>query len=142
MFDSSSGDPIPKPKSSKRMPSGARGNISTCSRRAIPPFASGGIAPSLDSVSIKRAGLSIPARSRRPLSLAGSISILTPWLLLAIAGEGQNHDVYIELAGPSAVDIHHNFVQRWNEASERHSADGRWGSGSELDLPLPTRLPC
>jgi cardiolipin synthase len=57
-------------------------------------------------------------------------------------GEGQNHDVYIELAGPSAVDIHHNFVQRWNEASERHSAGGRWGSGSENDLPFPTSLPC
>jgi len=56
-------------------------------------------------------------------------------------GEGQNHDVYIELTGPSAVDIHHNFVQRWNEASERHSADGRWGSGSEIDLPFPNRLP-
>jgi phosphatidylserine/phosphatidylglycerophosphate/cardiolipin synthase-like enzyme len=56
-------------------------------------------------------------------------------------GEGQNHDVYTELAGPSAVDIHHNFVQRWNEASERNSADGRWGSGSEIDLPFPTRLP-
>jgi cardiolipin synthase A/B len=56
-------------------------------------------------------------------------------------GEGQNHDVYLELAGPSAVDVHHNFVHRWNEASERHSADGRWGSGSEIDLPFPTRLP-
>src|SRR3984957_15909752 len=56
-------------------------------------------------------------------------------------GEGQNHDVYIELAGPSAVDVHHNFVQRWNEASERHSADGRWGSGSEINLPFPTQLP-
>jgi cardiolipin synthase A/B len=56
-------------------------------------------------------------------------------------GEGQNHDAYLELAGPSAVDVHHNFVQRWNEASERHSADGRWGSGSEIDLPFPTRLP-
>jgi cardiolipin synthase A/B len=56
-------------------------------------------------------------------------------------GEGQNHDVYIEVAGPSAVDVHHNFVQRWNEASERDSADGLWGSGSEIDLPFPTRLP-
>lgn len=56
-------------------------------------------------------------------------------------GEGQHHDVYMELSGPSAVDIHHNFVQRWNEASERHLADGRWGSGSEIDLPFPTRLP-
>ena len=56
-------------------------------------------------------------------------------------GEGQNHDLYIELTGPSAVDVHHNFVQRWNEVSERHSADGRWGAGSEIDLPFPTRLP-
>jgi phosphatidylserine/phosphatidylglycerophosphate/cardiolipin synthase-like enzyme len=45
------------------------------------------------------------------------------------------------MSGPSAVDVHHNFVQRWNEASERHSAEGRWGSGSEIDLPFPTRLP-
>ena len=56
-------------------------------------------------------------------------------------GEGHNHDVYIELAGPSAVDVHHNFVQRWNEASERHVSDGRWGPGSETDLPFPTRVP-
>jgi cardiolipin synthase A/B len=56
-------------------------------------------------------------------------------------GEGQNHDVYLELAGPSAVDIHHNFVQRWNEASERHLIDGRWGPGSETSLPFPVRVP-
>ncbi len=55
-------------------------------------------------------------------------------------GEGQNHDVYIELAGPSAVDIHHNFVQRWNESSERDLADGRWGPGSETDLPFPAKV--
>jgi phosphatidylserine/phosphatidylglycerophosphate/cardiolipin synthase-like enzyme len=56
-------------------------------------------------------------------------------------GKGQNHDAYVELAGPSAVDVHHNFVQRWNEASERHLADGRWGAGSESDLPFPIRVP-
>src|SRR6201996_44573 len=56
-------------------------------------------------------------------------------------GEGQNHDAYMELAGPSAVDVHHNFVQRWNEASERNLQDGRWGIGSETDLSLPTRVP-
>jgi cardiolipin synthase A/B len=56
-------------------------------------------------------------------------------------GEGQNHDVYIELSGPSAVDVHHNFVQRWNEASERHWADGRWGSGSKIDLLFPSIIP-
>ncbi|MCP5339618.1 MAG: phosphatidylserine/phosphatidylglycerophosphate/cardiolipin synthase family protein [Sinobacteraceae bacterium] len=56
-------------------------------------------------------------------------------------GEGQNHDAYLELSGPSVVDVHHNFVQRWNEASERDQADGRWGSGSETDLPFPTQVP-
>ena len=56
-------------------------------------------------------------------------------------GEGHNHDVYLELAGPSAVDVHHNFVQRWNEASERFIEDGRWGTGCEANLQLPTLVP-
>jgi phosphatidylserine/phosphatidylglycerophosphate/cardiolipin synthase-like enzyme len=56
-------------------------------------------------------------------------------------GKGQNHDVYVELAGPSVVDVHHNFVQRWNEASERHLLEGRWGAESENDLPFPTEVP-
>ncbi|MDN4608793.1 phospholipase D-like domain-containing protein [Sporosarcina highlanderae] len=56
-------------------------------------------------------------------------------------GKGQNHDVYIELKGPSAVDVHHNFVQRWNEASERYLSDGLWGQGSKYDLPFPTAIP-
>ncbi|SDW02979.1 phosphatidylserine/phosphatidylglycerophosphate/cardiolipin synthase family protein [Paenibacillus sp. CF384] len=56
-------------------------------------------------------------------------------------GTGQNHDVYIELTGPSVVDVHHNFVQRWNEASERNLPDGRWGAGSEYDLPFPNKVP-
>jgi cardiolipin synthase len=64
-------------------------------------------------------------------------SVVTP----GHRGEGQNHDVYIELAGPSAVDIHHNFVQRWNEASERNLPDGRWGAGSETDLAFPAKVP-
>ena len=49
-----------------------------------------------------------------------------------------------ELAIPrsSAVDVHHNFVQRWNEASERHS--GRWPVGiraARLTCPSRPRLP-
>jgi cardiolipin synthase len=56
-------------------------------------------------------------------------------------GEGHNHDVYLELGGPSVVDVHHNFVQRWNEASERFAEDGRWGTGCEVDLQLPNRVP-
>lgn len=57
------------------------------------------------------------------------------------SGEGHNHDVYIELGGPAVADVHHNFVQRWNEASERADADGRWGSGSAADLAFPERTP-
>ena len=57
------------------------------------------------------------------------------------SGEGHNHDVFVELAGPSAVDVHHNFVQRWNEASERLAEDGCWGAGSTANLQFPTRVP-
>jgi cardiolipin synthase len=56
-------------------------------------------------------------------------------------GEGQNHDVYVEVTGPATVDVHHNFVQRWNEASERSAADGLFGEDAVQDLPFPTRLP-
>ena len=47
-------------------------------------------------------------------------------------GKGQNHDVYVELKGPSVVDVHHNFVQRWNEASERNLSDGIMGTGQRI----------
>ncbi len=57
------------------------------------------------------------------------------------AGEGQNHDVYVELSGPSVSDVYHNFVQRWNEASERNTDDGCWGERGDNDLPFPTKLP-
>lgn len=57
------------------------------------------------------------------------------------AGAGHNHDAYVELAGPALVDVHHNFVQRWNEASERGADDGRWGDGSDDELPYPDTVP-
>jgi cardiolipin synthase len=53
-------------------------------------------------------------------------------------GGGQRHDVCVELAGPSATDVHHNFVQRWNEASERHEDDGNWGCDRFDVLPFPS----
>jgi len=56
-------------------------------------------------------------------------------------GEHQNHDVYIELAGPAVADVCHNFVQRWNEASERERNDGRWGARSAETLAYPRGLP-
>jgi phosphatidylserine/phosphatidylglycerophosphate/cardiolipin synthase-like enzyme len=39
------------------------------------------------------------------------------------------------------VDVHHNFVQRWNEASERLAEHGRWGTGSEAELQFPAQVP-
>ena len=56
-------------------------------------------------------------------------------------GEGQNHDLYLELSGPAVVDVDHNFVQRWNEASERHTTDGCHGERGKLELKFPTELP-
>jgi phosphatidylserine/phosphatidylglycerophosphate/cardiolipin synthase-like enzyme len=53
-------------------------------------------------------------------------------------GEPQDHDVYLELAGPAASDAHHNFAQRWNEASERAAPGGAWpGPDAGEDLPFP-----
>ncbi|MGH7893526.1 MAG: phospholipase D-like domain-containing protein, partial [Candidatus Binatia bacterium] len=52
----------------------------------------------------------------------------------------QYHDVYLELRGPAATDVHHNFVQRWNTASERDQVGGAWPDDVAPDhLPLPTR---
>jgi cardiolipin synthase len=56
-------------------------------------------------------------------------------------GTGENHDVYVEIAGPAVADVQHNFVQRWNEASERTCEDGRWGAGSDAELPFPVHTP-
>lgn len=56
-------------------------------------------------------------------------------------GPNENHDIFVELSGPSAVDVHQNFVQRWNEASERLVRDGRWGRNAESDLLFPMKVP-
>jgi phosphatidylserine/phosphatidylglycerophosphate/cardiolipin synthase-like enzyme len=56
--------------------------------------------------------------------------------------DGHNtHDVYVEVQGPAATDVHHNFVQRWNEASDRDLPDGLWpdARGQSL-LPFPAVL--
>jgi len=56
------------------------------------------------------------------------------------AGGGNIHDAYVEVAGPSATDVHHNFAQRWNEASERAADDGVWSHDGDDDLAFPDRL--
>jgi cardiolipin synthase len=55
--------------------------------------------------------------------------------------DGGRHDLYVEVAGPCATDVHHNFVQRWNEASERHLDDGAWGDDGALPFPLQLSRP-
>jgi phosphatidylserine/phosphatidylglycerophosphate/cardiolipin synthase-like enzyme len=84
----------------------------------------------------------IDAGTETETAFLGGIN-LNPHAMVAPGhrGEDQMHDVYVELSGPSAVDIHHNFVQRWNGASERLLPDGRWGEGSAVDLAFPTRVP-
>ena len=54
-------------------------------------------------------------------------------------GDDQYHDLYLEVVGPSATDVHRNFVQRWNGASERDEPDGMWGTPND-DLPMPERV--
>jgi phosphatidylserine/phosphatidylglycerophosphate/cardiolipin synthase-like enzyme len=51
------------------------------------------------------------------------------------------HDVYAELRGPVATDVHHNFVQRWNGASERGREDGVWPPrAASGELAPPSRI--
>ena len=50
------------------------------------------------------------------------------------------HDVYVEVTGPSATDVRHNFVERWNEASERHAPDGNWMCDASDELPCADRV--
>ncbi len=75
-------------------------------------------------------------------AFVGSIN-LNPHSVVGIghSGEGQNHDLYLELSGTAVADVHHNFVQRWNEASERHATDGYHGEQGKLKLKFPTQLP-
>ena len=57
------------------------------------------------------------------------------------SGVGRYRDVFVELAGPCVVDVHHNFVQRWNEASERAHPNGHWGHSGGADLRFPDHGP-
>jgi phosphatidylserine/phosphatidylglycerophosphate/cardiolipin synthase-like enzyme len=55
-------------------------------------------------------------------------------------GIHQSHDIYVEICGLAVSEVHHNFVQRWNEASERLLADGAWGHGGDDLMDFPTHL--
>lgn len=56
--------------------------------------------------------------------------------------EGGIHDVFCEFAGAVCVDMHHSFVQRWNEAHECKLPNGHYPSISIAnDLPFPVEMP-
>ena len=64
-------------------------------------------------------------------------SVVPPGHPLNPSGKS-THDVYVEIEGPSATDVHHNFVQRWNESSDRDHPNGLWpDASSQCDLPFP-----
>jgi cardiolipin synthase len=68
---------------------------------------------------------------------------INPTFALASLGHldgNKRHDLYVEVTGPSATDVHHNFVQRWNEASERNLDDGVWADDGVVPLPFPSRV--
>jgi cardiolipin synthase len=68
-------------------------------------------------------------------------SLVSPGHAGAAPGiQPHNHDLYVEVTGPAATDVHHNFVQRWNEASERAAPDGIWGHDGDDRLRFPARL--
>lgn len=52
----------------------------------------------------------------------------------------QRQDAYLEIVGPAATDVRHNFVQRWNEASERRVPGGSWACAPDDTLPFPEKL--
>jgi len=56
------------------------------------------------------------------------------------ARSSHHHDLYLEIDGPAAIDVGHNFVQRWNEASERTVTDGNWNCAATDLLPFPEQL--
>jgi phosphatidylserine/phosphatidylglycerophosphate/cardiolipin synthase-like enzyme len=85
----------------------------------------------------------IDAGREREIAFVGGMN-LNPASVVAPGHAGRDHghmhDLYLELAGPCATDVHHNFVQRWNEASERGADDGCWPNATHArDLPFPTR---
>lgn len=58
-----------------------------------------------------------------------------------VTASGARHqDMYVELAGPSTSDVHHNFVQRWNMATERAVDGGHWACDADDNLPAPTSV--
>jgi cardiolipin synthase len=73
-------------------------------------------------------------------AFVGGINLTFPPALPGHLDGSERHDVYVEVSGPSATDVHHNFVQRWNEASERHLDDGVWADDGTVPLAFPSQV--
>ena len=121
--------------------SGAQLSISSCCHSATLASTSAGIGHIPAIANIRRPGSSTRIATEGT-SFIGGIN-LNPHSLVTSdhRGDHHNHDVYVEVAGPAVADVHHNFVQRWNEASERARDDGRWGERGDADLDYPTHVP-
>jgi cardiolipin synthase A/B len=90
----------------------------------------------------------IDAGREGEVAFVGGINLNNPSVVSpghAGGSDAHTHDVYIEVRGPAATDIHHNFVQRWNEASETSSQNGTWphvSLQSGLEFPDQLTSPC
>jgi phosphatidylserine/phosphatidylglycerophosphate/cardiolipin synthase-like enzyme len=86
----------------------------------------------------------VDAGERSEVAFVGGINLDAPSIAPpghAARGTPQIHDVYLELKGPAATDVHHNFVQRWNEASDRARPGGAWPDPQRAGpLEFPARL--
>ncbi len=86
----------------------------------------------------------VDAGEASEIAFVGGINLLASSLAPpghAPRGSAQDHDVYVEVRGPAATDVHHNFAQRWNEASDRDAPDGTWPDAARAGaLELPALL--
>ena len=119
--------PNPETAPSPRM-FGGTPSSAPCWRAAVRASRSAGTGRRPRAASIRRAGV-IDAGQPSETSFVGGLD------LTGIAMG--RHDVYVEVTGPSATDVRQNFVERWNEASERHAVDGNWARDANDQLPEP-----
>ncbi|MCW5748298.1 MAG: phosphatidylserine/phosphatidylglycerophosphate/cardiolipin synthase family protein, partial [Alphaproteobacteria bacterium] len=82
----------------------------------------------------------IDAGQRHETAFVGGMNLRPAYLASPGHAGGRIHDVYVEVAGPAASDVHHNFAQRWNEASERLGDDGVWAHDGGETMAFPVRL--
>ncbi|MFQ5478598.1 MAG: phosphatidylserine/phosphatidylglycerophosphate/cardiolipin synthase family protein [Candidatus Binatia bacterium] len=73
-------------------------------------------------------------------AFVGGINLTPDGMSSPAHGGDGFHDLFAELRGPSVADVAHNFLQRWNGATETLSRGHAWPSRSEageLDAAVP-----